>query len=273
MPRRSPHGAVLLALVALLIALIAAGCGDSDSASQSSDGPDPATVVPDDAAVYAQATVRPTGDMQAGVVAAARKVLRVDDPGAELHRLIDEGLADADLAGTPSYARDIEPWLGDRVGVFVLPDRGDDPVAGFVAVVRDRDALEQELGRLRDAGELRAGGSDGGVSYDVTSDNEPVGIVGDFVVFASTQQAFSSAIDASKGSSLADASRFTDAVGDVPDDALAFAYVDPKTLFDAADGLADVPPATRRALDRFAESGAVTASVTATADEIAIEAS
>ncbi|HKG03723.1 MAG TPA: DUF3352 domain-containing protein [Conexibacter sp.] len=273
MSRRLPHGAGLLALIVLLIALAVAGCGGSDSASSSSDGLDPATVVPADAAVYVQATVRPSGDMQAGVLAAARKVLRVDDPGAELHRLIDEALADTDLAGTPSFERDIDPWLGDRVGVFVLPDRGDDPVAGFAAAVRDRDALEQELARLRDAGELRTGGRDSGVSYDVTNDDEPVGIVGDFVVFASTQQAFSAAIDASKGSSLADASRFTDAVGDVPDDALAFAYVDPKTLFDAVGGLVDVPPATRRALDRFADSGAVTASLTATADEIAIEAS
>jgi Protein of unknown function (DUF3352) len=273
MLRRPPHGAPLLALVALLIALVAAGCGSDDTTSSSSAGPEPATVVPADAAVYAQAVVRPSGDMQAGVLAAARKVLRVDDPDAELHRLIDEALSDADLAGTPSYARDIEPWLGDRVGVFLLPDRGDDPIAGFVAAVQDQDALEQELERLRDAGELRAGGSESGVSYDVTRDGEPVGVVDDFVVLASTQQAFDAAVDASKGTSLADATRFTDAVGDVPDDALAFAYLDPEALLDAAGGLADLEPDTRRALARLAESGAVTASLTATADEIAIEAS
>ncbi|MFL5816790.1 MAG: hypothetical protein ACJ76L_04225, partial [Conexibacter sp.] len=73
--RRLPHGAALLALIALLIALVAAGCGGSDSTSSSSDGPDPATVAPADAAVYGQAVVRPSGDMKAGVVAAARKVL------------------------------------------------------------------------------------------------------------------------------------------------------------------------------------------------------
>ncbi len=270
MSRRLPLGARLL----VLLALVAAGCGGSDTASTSTTGPDLATVVPADAAAYAQATLRPSGDVQDGVEAAARKVLNVQDPGAELQRLIDKALADSDLAGPPTYARDIEPWLGDRAGVFVLPDQGAEPVAGFVAAVKDRDALTQELTRLRDAGKLRAGGSEGDVSYDVTSDDEPVGIVGkDFLVFASSHDAFRAAVDASKGSSLADASRFTDAVGGVPDDALAFVYVDPKTLFDAAGGLADVPPETRRALARFAESGAVTASLTATADEIAIEAS
>src|SRR5215217_6377166 len=90
MLRRLPQGARLLALVALLIALVVAGCGGSDSASSSSDGPDPATVAPADAAVYGQAVVRPSGDMKTDVVAAARKVLLVDDPGAELSRLLDE---------------------------------------------------------------------------------------------------------------------------------------------------------------------------------------
>ena len=81
------------------------------------------------------------------------------------------------------------------------------------------------------------------------------------------------AIDASKGSSLADASRFTDAVGDVPDDALAFAYADPKAIVAAAGSLEDAPANARRALTRLAEGDPVTASLTATADEIAIEAS
>src|SRR3954452_2100279 len=122
MLRRLLHGTRLAALSLLpVVALAAAGCG-SGSVASSSAGPDPATAVPARAAVYAQAIVRPSGDLQASAVAAARKVLGVADPGAELHRLIDERLAGTDVDGTPSYARDVEPWLGDRVAVFVLPD-------------------------------------------------------------------------------------------------------------------------------------------------------
>jgi hypothetical protein len=270
MSRRLPLGACLL----VLLALVAAGCGDADTAPTSTGDHDLATVVPPDAAVYGQAILRPSGGMRDGVEAAARKVLNVDDPGAELHRLIDRGLADSDLPGPPTYARDIEPWLGDRVGVFVLPDEGDEPVVGLVAAVEDRDALEQELKRLRDAGKLRAGGSASGVSYDVTSDDEPVGVLGDdYLLFASSQDAFRAAVEASNGSSLADADRFTDVIGDVPDDALAFAYVDAKSLIDAADGMPDVPANARKALARLAGAGAVVASLTANADEIAIEGS
>jgi hypothetical protein len=274
--RRLPHGSrvhALIASVVLLAALVLAGCGGSDKTVASDDGPNPATVVPADAVVYGEALLRPSGELKDGVVAAARKVLRVQDPGTELRRLIDQGLADSGLAGAPSFARDIEPWLGERAGFFLLPDAGDEPEAGFVAAVSDRDALEQELTRLRDAGELRRGGSSGGVDYDVTSDDEPVGIVGDYLVLGSSLDAFRAAISASKGSGLADAARFTDALDDVPDDALAFVYADPKSLLDAAGDLEDVPANARNALARFAESGAVVASLTATADEIAIEAS
>ena len=273
--RRLPHGARVAALIALLatLVLLVAGCGGDESESSATTGPDPAAVVPADAAVYAQAILRPSDEMEDGVVAAARKVLRVQDPGAELERLIDETLAHSSLPGSPTYARDIEPWLGDRAAVFVLPDRGEEPIAGVAAAVADRDALERELERLRDAGELRSGGSAGGVSYDVTSDDGAVGLVGDFVVFASSLDGFRAAIDASSGESLADASRFTEATDDVPGAALAFVYADPKALIEAAGSQQDVPAQARQALARLAEGGAVVASLTANADEIAIEGS
>jgi hypothetical protein len=273
--RRLPRGARVVALIALFTTLvvIAAGCGGESSSPPAPAGPSPASVVPPDAAVYAQAIVRPSGELNAGVVAAARKVLRVQDPGAELERLIDKGLADSSFPGPPSYARDIEPWLGDRAAVYVLPDRGDKPVAGFVAVVKDRAALQRELRRLRDAGTLRSGGRDGGVSYDVTRDGEAVGIVGDFVLLASSLDAFRAAVTASSGDSLADASRYTDATGDVPDDALAFVYADPEALIEAAGGLRDVPAQLRATLQRLAQGGAAVASLTADADQIVLEGS
>jgi len=274
--RRLPHGSRVAVPLALLLALIllAAGCGsEGSSGSSGTPGPDPATVVPADAALYAQAVVRPSGDMKAGVEAAARKVLRVEDPGAELRRLIDRGLADSTLPGPPTYARDVAPWLGARVAAFVLPDRGSKPVAGFAAAVRDRDALGRELRRLRDAHELSDGGRVRGVSYDVTRDGKAVGLVGDFVVLASTRGAFAASVDAARGDSLADAARYTDAIDAVPDGAIASVYADPKALIDAAGDLRGVPARTRQTLARLAEGGPLVAGLTATADEIAVEGS
>lgn len=268
--RRPPHGARLLALVALLIALVAAGCGSGDTASSSSTGPDPATVAPPSAAVYGQAVVRPSGDMKAGVLAAARKVLRVEDPGAELHRLLDR----LGESGRTSYSRDVEPWLGQRIGAFLLMPSGGsgDPAWAVALAIADRSAFDDALPRLRRDGQHEAG-TYRGIAYDQDdADDTYSAPVGDFYV-AGTLAGLRAAIDASKGSSLADASRFTDAVDGVPDDALAFVYADPKAIVAAAGTLKDAPANAQRSLERFAQGDPVTASLTATADQIAIEAS
>src|SRR5437868_3080388 len=199
MSRRHPHGArMLAALVALLIALVAAGCGGSDSASSpSSSGPDPATVAPADAAVYGQAIVRPSGDMKAGVVAAARKVLLVDDPGAELTRLLDET-----ATGDTNFSRDVEPWLGQTVGGFLLmpSGRSTDPDWAVAIAIADRDAFDDALPRLR-RGQHEAG-TYRGVAYDRDDTDDTYGApVEDFYV-AGTLAGLRAAIDASKGSSL-----------------------------------------------------------------------
>jgi hypothetical protein len=270
MSRRFPHGARVLALVVLLIALGAAGCGGSDTTSSSGDRPDPATVAPANAALYAQAIVRPSGDMKTGVLAAAKKVLHVQDPGAQLRRLLDRLSAQ----GSMSYSRDIEPWLGQRIGGFLLMPSGEsgNPDWTVALAIADRSAFEDALPRLRRDGQ-RPAGAYRGVAYDKDDVNGTYwAAVGDFYV-GGTLTGLRAAIDASKGSSLADASRFTDAVGSVPDNALAFLYADPKAIVAATGQIDGAPANARKALARFADADPVTASLTATADEIAIEAS
>jgi Protein of unknown function (DUF3352) len=270
--RRTPHGS-LLTLVALLAALLLAACG-SDDADTVAAGPGPAVVAPPAAIVYAEALVRPSGDAEEGVRAALRKTFRVDDPGAELRRLIDEGLAKSDLGWRPTFAEDVDPWLGDRIGVFALADgiEEQDPNAAFAFAVRDRDALDEQLERLRDEGELRAGGSVAGAEYDVTDRDEPVGVIGDYLVFASSEASFRAAATASSGESLADTSRYEDAVDEVADDALAFLYLDPRAFADALGGIGDPSAQTRETLARLEQADPVVASLTATADEIVVEA-
>jgi Protein of unknown function (DUF3352) len=267
--RRLPHGLRLLAPLALLLMLLVlAGCGGDDSTPTSAGGPDPATLAPTDAAGYAEAVVRPSGGMKDDVLAAARKVFRVQDPGAELRRLLDKETSDGVL-----FSRDIEPWLGERVGGFLLmPATGsDDPDWGLGVAIADRDAFEEALPRLRRG--QRTAGTYRGIRYDVDEQEDMYGaVVGDFYV-AGSLVGLRAAIDASRGDSLADESRYTDAVDAIADDALAFLYADPKAIVTAIGSAEDVPPASRRSLARLAEGGPIVASLTATADEIVIEGS
>jgi len=270
LPRRLPHGVRIAAPLALLLTLLSilAGCGGASSSSPVAEGPDPATVAPPTAALYGQAVVRPSGAMKDDVLAAARKVFRVQDPGAELVRLLDR-----DTSDDVRFSRDIEPWLGERVGGFLLlPHAGkEDPDGAAAIAIGDHEAFEKALPRLR-RGQHRAG-SYRGVSYDVDDDDSTYGAeVGDFYVVG-TLPGLRAAIDASRGERLADASRYTDALDAVPDDALAFAYVDPKTIADATSSLPDVPAVSRRTLERLTKGSPIVASLTANADEIAIEGS
>ncbi|MBS1871327.1 MAG: DUF3352 domain-containing protein [Actinobacteria bacterium] len=260
--RRVPHGMRAVVLLALLAAVLLAltSCGGAASRSGRAD-PDPATLAPAGAALYGQVTVRPSGAAKDGAVAAARKVLRVQDPGAELRRLFDKDRTDG-----IRFSRDVEPWLGPRVGAFLLaPAAGaHGPQWAVLMAIGDRSAFDAALPRLR-RGQHRAG-SYRGVTYD-RDDSDPTtygAAVGDFYV-GGTLAGLRAAIDASHGNGLAGDRRFAAATHAVPDDALAFGYADPQALATSASA------SSRRALARLG-TGPVVGSLTANGDEIAIEA-
>jgi hypothetical protein len=89
----------------------AAGCGSSSSSGTSAD---PATVIPASAVLYAGATVRPEGALQAAAAADGRALAHEADPYLHL-------VAELQTPGSPSlqYARDVEPWLGPHAGLFL----------------------------------------------------------------------------------------------------------------------------------------------------------
>jgi len=269
MLRRRPHGSRPVVLLALLAALVASGCGGSGTTSTGA-GPDPATVAPAGAALYGQATVRPSGDMKAGVLAAARKVLLVQDPGAALSRLLDSG-----PSGGVRFSRDVEPWLGQRVGAFLLmpPAGSRRPDFGVALAIADRGAFDTAHARLLRT-DLRPAGSYRGIAYAQESHRGSAYFapVGDFFV-GGTLAGLRAAIDASKGSSLAASSRFKDAAGGVPGNALAFLYADPRAIAAGTGSLPKASAAAQRTLARYANAGPVVASLTATADQIAIQGS
>jgi hypothetical protein len=273
--RRRPHGQHLLALAGLLAALVLPACGADETATPSAGGPDPATVLPAGAFLYAEVVVRPQGDVEAGARAALRKALRVQDPGAEIRRLIDAELAD----DGETFVEDVDPWLGPRMAVAVALADGartasdlDRPDVSVVVAVRDRDELHRYLDESSDQDEIVRRGSYRGVAYTVDEDEAVTGVLGDFLALGTTMRAFRAMVDASEGTSLADVSRFE---GAVADDALASLWFDPRTLARRLRDLDGMHPRVEQLYtsSRFAQADPITASLTADADEIAIEAS
>jgi hypothetical protein len=211
MPPRSRR--LLVALIAglLLTAGAIAGCASSSSGA---GGSDPAALVPASAPLYAEAVLGGDSREQVDAQAALAKVLRTADPRGEIVQAFDRGHV--------NFTRDIEPWLGDRVGAATLSlgRRGDTVV---VAASRDDDAARAALGRLAPNAVAR---SYRGVDYRLDARRGKAAAVVDGVVVLGTENGLKAAIDASKGSSLAESDALKDARGKVRAERSAFLYVD-----------------------------------------------
>jgi len=208
---RSPRRLLLVLVAGLVLAAGAvAGCASSSGGS----GSDPASLVPASAPLYAEAVLGGDSQEQADAQAALAKILRTADPRGELVKAFDRG--------DVNFARDVEPWLGDRVGAAALSldGRGDKVV---VAASRDDAAARDALARLAPNAASR---SYRGVDYRLDARRgKAAGVVDGFVVLGS-ENAVKAAVDASKGSSLAESDGLKDARAKVRAERSAFLYVD-----------------------------------------------
>ncbi len=211
-------------------AALAAGVLACGGVPQGSGDTDPAALAPADAPFYVDALVDPTGEQEGSLAALLERFPELGDPAERIPELIDEALREADSPTT--YAEDIEPWLGDRIGVFVSPtsDGEDADVAIIVATTDEeaaRTALEQEL----EGAEER---SHEGVDYLYDEDQDTAaGIVDGFLV-SGTEPALQAAAEAAAGEALIDSERFSEAVATVEGDPLASFYFDGPAFVDLA---------------------------------------
>jgi uncharacterized protein DUF3352 len=257
-------------------ALIAAGCDDDEQQPAAAPGPDPATLAPADAAVYATAVVRPEGDQQEAVDTALGRLLGTDDPGSFIADRIDEELAKESPGLT--FEEDIEPWLGTRAGVFFeaegLP--GNSQQGALIVPATDTDAAQQAADDFataaKEPGDAR---SYRGVDYTLYPHDNAVGVVDDFLVVGSNS-GLRSTIDVSQGqNSLADVPAFQQEVDAAPDQ-LALLYADPASVLDALEQAGDVSAGDIASVD--AQLGGllqepITASLSATSSQFALELS
>lgn len=205
---------------ALALTLAVAGCGGDDGGDA---GASPASVLPANSPVYVEVKVRPEGDLRADAEAVLKKVLRTDDPGAALEKVLDDALDDGDGDKT-TFKDDIDPWLGDTAGVAITSLR-DPQNPDFAVAIASKDN-DKAMEALEDDDTTEATYKDTKYLKDA-DDDTAAGIVGDTLVIG-TEPGFRAAVDASKGEQQLDDSDGLEAAreGVSGDDALGFAYVD-----------------------------------------------
>jgi hypothetical protein len=263
-----PISVALLPVVAVL-----AGCGGDGEGPAEPAGPDPATVTPADAPLFAEAVVRPEGDRKEALDSALSKLLATDDPGEFIVEQLDKALA-SDQANL-TYEEDVAPWLGERAGFFVqaFSEQADGAV---VIAATDPQAAEQVIEKAAAADEVpERRRSYDGVDYLADRNGTAAGLLGDFLV-AGTEKAFRGAVDASRGESMAEAPDFSAQFEQAPEDWVGFAYADPRALVEAlekqglvtSEELSSAGPQLKALLEEPA-----VAVVSATAEQLSLQAS
>jgi hypothetical protein len=217
--------AAALAALAVLAAFVVA-CGGSAAGG----GADPASAVPADAILYSEVVIQPSGDVRDDALAAAGKVLRTDDPSAKLRELVDKALAEDGSA--LDWDKDVQPWLGDRAGIWFSSrlDGDGDPGGSAIIATTDPNAALDAFHKAS-KGESLTGRTYHDASYEVDTDGVATGIVEDFLV-TGPEVEFTRTVDAAKGDSLADADRYRRAVDGLHDARLAHFYLDLKRMAD-----------------------------------------
>ncbi len=258
------------ALAAAALIAVAPGCGGSSSGSA-----DVAELAPPGTPVFVEGTVRPSGELKSNTDAIAMQVAGIDNLGEYIVEKLESSARDE---GEPiDFAKEIEPWLGERAGVFFekLEEGNDFSGAGAIVESTDAEATQEFIDTQVKIGEdpYKAASYEG-IDFEVEggSEENAIGVVDDFLVIAEGEKVFKEAVDASQGDSLAAEDTFANAIAAASDGSLADVYVDVGDLIDQSGGQID--PTARQILQNAgidpSEATAV-ASVIPGSEQVAIE--
>jgi hypothetical protein len=211
-----------LSLAALAAACALAGCGGS-----SSSPPDPVTIAPPNTSVLVEAAVRPEGSLKSDVETLAANVAGIKDLSGLIAEKAEEAARSADEPF--SYEKEVEPWLGEKAGIFLAEFDGNNFASTAAAIqVTDTEAAQEFIDKHvgRQSGETYKSYSHEGFEYKAGSDGTSIGIIGDFLIVAKGQEVYKNVIDTHLGESLSEKTAYAEAVESQPEGSLADVYVD-----------------------------------------------
>lgn len=234
---------LVLVLAALAPAALAvAGCGGSSSSVGGL-----AELAPPRSPVFVEGAVRPTGELKSNTDAVATRIAGIENLGQYVVEKL-EGSARED--GEPfDYAKEVEPWLGERAGVFFEKlEGGNLSSPGVIVESTDTGATREFIDtQVKSSDVPYKKGSYEGVEFEVGGkENQAIGVIGDFLAVGNDEAVFKEMVDASNGESLAGEDRFSSAISAASDGSLIDAYVDVGRLIEQSGG--EIDPTARRIL-------------------------
>jgi hypothetical protein len=228
---------LLPVFLAALAALFAVGCGGGSDGSSS--GTDPATAAPPQVPIFIDFTVRPEGQTKQDLDALAKELAGIDNLGDLIVTELENSASDS--GEELDFEKEVEPWLGDRGGLFLQEyEEGDFEGYGVAIQTSDEGAARDFVDKqVENDDEDSKDGSYQGVDFKVQEDETTVGVFDGLVAFAEDEAIFKSMVDASSGESLGGEAVYGDGVANVPDQSAADVYVDIGTLIEESGGQID----------------------------------
>jgi hypothetical protein len=254
---------LILILAVLSVAVFAAAScgGDEEAASGASE------LVPADAAIYGEATLKPEGEQKEAIESILSKFPGGGEAGDKLKDLIEKGLRESDAP--ISFKEDIEPWLGDEAALFAsgMDANGEFKAAAGLIATEDEDKAQEALEKSAEGKVTQK--SHNGVDY-LTDESNEAGAVFDGFVVLGDEAGVKAAIDASKSDAkLSDDETYQNAIDEAADDRLGLVYVNSPELMKALQRTGTPLPESFR--DFFREPAVAT--IDADGDGISIEGS
>ncbi len=193
-------------------------------------------LVPRDSVFYGNLFLRPSNDQKMALDDLLQKFPQVkstDDALNKLIELLDDQLGKDGL----SYEEDVEPWLGDQIGGYLMPGGTPElPNFGVLVESKDDEALRDFIHRVQeeeDPGAPIVEREYRGTTYELVEDEpgSPSFVIIDGFFVGGTEDAVKATIDASEGDSLQESEKFLDAIEVLRDDWLGLFYADSSALF------------------------------------------
>ncbi|KRE39110.1 hypothetical protein ASG73_01795 [Janibacter sp. Soil728] len=177
-------------------------------------GPQPEAALPGNSIAFAKVDLDPSADQKLDAFRFIRKfpgakdsMSGIDENG-DLRKEIFEALQDdGELEGV-DYAQDVEPWLGQRIGMAVVPSAdGGEPGMVMALASTDEEAAKQGLSKM-------------------TGDGGYCSVQPDFAICGDEQSVVDKAVNDTKSGSLQDNANFANDMSDLGEDGIASAWLD-----------------------------------------------
>ncbi|MBS1677589.1 MAG: DUF3352 domain-containing protein [Actinobacteria bacterium] len=228
----------------LAAALVVAGCGGGSGGG----GGEPAGLMPKKAPVYLEANLQPDGKTSEALNGIAQTVLGIENIG----EFVAEELEQAALGEGEklNFEEDVEPWLGEKVGLYLAGYDGNEfSGVGMALETTDSGAAEGFIEErvAQNGGGDEAGEFEGHKYYEEPDGEAVLGMIGDYVAFGETKGDFEEMVKAFEGEGLNEAPQFKEAMEGASDEGVGNVYVDIGGLI--KETRSALPPETEAFLD------------------------